>query len=233
LTEDKVIIDDIPSATYHDGGQIAFGSDGMLYLTTGDAEEPDNAQNLNSLSGKTLRITDDGAIPSDNPFGTAIWSYGHRNAQGIAWDDAGRMWQTEHGRTSGVLSGYDELNQIVAGANYGWPSSQGTTVLGGTTGPAIQSGSTNTWAPSGLAYDDGSLYFAGLRGESLYVADVAEDGSIADFRQYFEGVYGRLRAVTLGPDGFLYVTTSNRDGRGTAGTGDDKIIQIAPDFLHE
>lgn len=230
LTEDKVIIENIPSAIYHDGGQIEFGSDGMLYLTTGDASTPELAQNLASLGGKTLRLTPDGDIPSDNPFGTAVWTYGHRNAQGIAWDDQGRLWETEHGR-SGALSGYDELNLIVEGANYGWPDSQGDTVLSGTVGPKRHSGASSTWAPSGIAFESGKLYFAGLRGESLYEAGVGADGSITSFEAHLTGTYGRLRAVVLGPDGFLYITTSNQDGRGSPRAGDDKVLRVHQDFL--
>lgn len=230
LTFEKVIMDNIPSAIYHDGGQIAFGPDGMLYLTTGDASTPATAQNLSSLSGKTLRLTADGGIPSDNPFGTAVWSYGHRNAQGIAWDAQGRMWQTEHGR-SGATSGFDELNLIEKGKNYGWPTIEGSETAAGMVTPARNSTASVTWAPSGIAYVNGTMYFAGLLGSSLYAADIGADGKVTGFRQYFKGTYGRLRGVVLGPDGFLYITTSNRDGRGTPAAGDDKIIRIAPDFL--
>jgi len=230
LVLDAVILDGIPSAIYHDGGQIAFGPDGMLYVTTGDANDASSAQDLSSLAGKTLRITPDGGIPSDNPFGNAVWSYGHRNPQGIAWDDFGHAWATEHGR-SGASSGYDELNLIAKGGNYGWPDSQGSTVAAGTIGPVRQSGATTTWAPSGIAYASGTLFYAGLLGESLYAADVDGGGKVTGFRQYFKGTYGRLRGVVLGPDGFLYVTTSNRDGRGTIVAEDDRIIRVAPGFL--
>ncbi|MEO5927362.1 MAG: PQQ-dependent sugar dehydrogenase [Patescibacteria group bacterium] len=230
LTFDKVILDSIPSAIYHDGGQVTFGPDGMLYLTTGDANTSENAQNISSLAGKTLRLTPEGGIPSDNPFGTAIWSYGHRNAQGIAWDAQGRMWQTEHGR-SGAVSGYDELNLIEKGKNYGWPTIEGGETRAGMVTPAKNSSSVVTWAPSGIAYVNGTLFFAGLRGESLYAADVNAEGAITSFRQYFQGTYGRLRGVVVGTDGFLYLTTSNRDDRGTPRAGDDKIIRVSPAFL--
>src|SRR5688572_8316615 len=191
LVEDKMILDGIPAAIYHDGGQIAFGPDGMLYITTGDANSPDLAQDLSSLAGKTLRVTPEGGIPSDNPFGTAVWSYGHRNAQGIAWDAKGRMWQTEHGR-SGALSGYDELNLVEKGKNYGWPVIQGDATAAGMVRPVHHSGPNVTWAPSGLAYVGGKLYFAGLKGETLYEVSVDESGSvILQFLPHFAGAYGR------------------------------------------
>ncbi|MEK7102721.1 MAG: PQQ-dependent sugar dehydrogenase, partial [Patescibacteria group bacterium] len=230
LIADKIIVRDIPAALYHDGGQIAFGADRMLYITTGDAETPALAQNLNSIAGKTLRFTPDGEIPSDNPFGTSVWSYGHRNAQGITWDAQGRMWETEHGR-SGALSGLDELNLIEKGKNYGWPTIQGDETRAGMVTPVRHSGATTTWAPSGIAYLNGSLFFAGLRGSSLYEARIGTDGKVTAFKAHFANQYGRLRAVVVGNDGFLYVTTSNRDGRGTVRAGDDKILKINPEFL--
>jgi glucose/arabinose dehydrogenase len=229
--EDKVILDDIPSQIYHDGGRIAFGPDGMLYVATGDAGNSRNAQNTSSLSGKILRITADGGIPADNPFGNAVWSYGHRNVQGLAWDDKGRLWATEHGR-SGAQSGFDELNLIVKGGNYGWPDIQGDQKKAGMITPVINSGPDVTWAPSGLAWLDGSLWFAGLRGETLYEAVPSADGKSVDFREHLKGQYGRLRAVQpIG--GRLYVTTSNTDGRGKPRPGDDRILEIDPAFFRQ
>lgn len=230
LIDEKVIVDGIPAALYHDGGQVAFGPDGMLYLTTGDAESPALAQNLNTLAGKTLRFTPDGAVPADNPFGTPIWSYGHRNAQGIAWDAQGRLWETEHGR-SGALSGLDELNLIEKGKNYGWPTIQGDQMQAGLVTPVKNSGPNYTWAPSGIAYAGDRLFFAGLRGSALYEAVLGADGKITDIRRHLEKAYGRLRAVVVGPDGYLYISTSNRDGRGTPSAGDDKILKVYPEFL--
>lgn len=227
LIEDRIIIEGIPAAIRHDGGQVAFGPDGMLYITTGDASHPDLAQDLTSLAGKTLRLTPDGAIPSDNPFGTAVWSYGHRNVQGIAWDDRGRMWQTEHGS-----SAYDELNLVEKGKNYGWPVIRGDETRAGMVRPVLHSG-TDTWAPSGLAFADGKLFFAGLRGSTLYEATPGDGNTIAKLRAHFAGVYGRLRAAVVDLDGFLNVSTSNRDGRGTVQTGDDKILRIYTEFLRE
>jgi len=232
LTERAVIIDAIPAGTYHDGGRIAFGPDGTLYVTTGDAQTPELAQDTASLAGKILRVNDDGTIPVDNPFGNAVWSYGHRNPQGIAWDDRGRLWSTEHGR-SGALSGFDELNLIEKGKNYGWPDSQGDTVLPGTTGPVRHSGASDTWAPAGIAFWDGSLFFAGLRGSSLYEANISADGDTSALTAHLRNDYGRLRAVTVGPDGELYVGTSNKDGRGSPKEGDDRILRVERGFFRE
>ncbi len=229
LTNDKVIIDNIPGAIYHDGGRMAFGPDNLLYITTGDATVSANAQNKNSLAGKILRLHDDGAIPPDNPFGTAVYSYGHRNPQGLAWDGSGQLWETEHGR-SGVASGLDEINRIEAGANYGWPDSEGDTVKSGTIGPVRHSGSMTTWAPASAAIIGNRLFFGGLLGEALYEAQL--DGkNIVGLKTHFKGELGRIRTVRVGPDGLLYLTTSNRDGRGSPLAGDDKIIRVNPALL--
>ncbi|MDO8669652.1 MAG: PQQ-dependent sugar dehydrogenase [Candidatus Buchananbacteria bacterium] len=223
LTEKKIILDNIPADQYHDGGRIAFGPDRKLYITTGDAGQSKEAQNLNYLGGKILRLNDDGSIPSDNPYGTAVYSYGHRNPQGLAWDESGNLWATEHGR-SVPLSGYDELNLIKKGGNYGWPNVQGKQEKEGMISPVIQSGADKTWAPAGTVYLDGQIFFTGLRGESLYQFNIGTKKLTAHFFKE----YGRLRALTIGPDGFFYLSTSNRDGRGTVNDGDDKIIKINP-----
>lgn len=229
LTDRKVIIENIPGAPYHDGGRIAFGPDGMLYITTGDAGNEDSAQNTKSLAGKILRLDEDGGVPKDNPFNSAVYSYGHRNVQGIAWDKAGQLWATEHGR-SGIHSGFDEVNKIVKGANYGWPLIQGDESQEGLVAPDLHSGASETWAPSGMAYLREHLVFAGLRGESLYVAEISR-GKVEGLKVYLRGEYGRLRSVTVGPDGMLYVLTSNRDGRGKFEASDDRIIKINPEAL--
>lgn len=226
LFDKKIIIQNIPGAPYHDGGRLAFGPDGYLYITTGDAGDSNLAQDLNSLAGKTLRLRDDGEIVLDNPFGTAIYSYGHRNSQGLAWDSKGRLWATEHGR-SGVKSGMDEINLIEKGKNYGWPTIEGDATRSGMVTPIANSGPNETWAPAGMAFWDNSFFFGGLRGESLYEAKLTGPASVslvAHFRQEF----GRIRAVALGPDGYLYITTSNTDGRGSVRSEDDKIIKINP-----
>jgi len=150
LSNRTVILDGILASSNHDGGRMAFGPDGMLYITTGDAEQPDLAQDTRSLNGKILRINPDGSIPPDNPFGNAVYSYGHRNPQGLAWDAAGRLWSTEHG-PSGLQSGFDELNLIIKGVNYGWPLIRGEQTRSGMQVQLIQSGASDTWAPAELA----------------------------------------------------------------------------------
>lgn len=223
LSDKTIIIDNIPGAKFHDGGRIKFGPDNKLYITTGDATERDSAQDLNYLGGKILRLNDDGSIPEDNPFGTVVYSYGHRNPQGITWDDKGNLWATEHGR-SVPLSGYDELNIIEAGNNYGWPIIQGAEEKEGMVTPVIQSGADFTWAPAGAAFWDESIFFAGLRGEALYEFNI----KTKELKTHFFKDYGRLRAVVLGSDKFIYISTSNTDGRGNINKEDDKIIKINP-----
>jgi glucose/arabinose dehydrogenase len=173
-----------------------------------------------------LRLTSDGKIPDDNPFSNAVYSYGHRNVQGLVWDDQGQLWATEHGR-SGVRSGYDEINKIDKGMNYGWPNIEGDETQSGMVGPVVHSGASETWAPSGMTYLNGKIIFAGLRGESLYIGEV-ERGGITNLEAVLRGDYGRLRTVTVGPDGMLYILTSNRDGRGQPDSSDDRIIKLDP-----
>lgn len=225
LREDKIIVDRIPGAPNHDGGRIKFGPDGYLYITTGDAQEPSLAQDRNSLAGKILRVTRDGDPAPGNPFGTRIYSYGHRNPQGITWDNQGRLWETEHGS-----SATDELNLIEAGKNYGWPEIRGDQTRAGMVSSVIQSGS-QTWAPAGTVFylpdgkqGNGSIFFAGLRGSALYEYKINEKRLV----EHFKNEYGRLRDVVVGPDNMLYVTTSNRDGRGDPRQDDDKILRINP-----
>lgn len=228
LYEEEVILDNIPGAKYHDGGRIEFGPDGYLYITAGDASNSDLSQEVDSLAGKILRITADGGVPDDNPFNNPVYSYGHRNAQGIDWDSRGNLWATEHGR-SVTASGLDELNLIKAGKNYGWPLIQGDETDPEMVTPVVNSGPDETWAPAGLEYYNGSLYFAGLRGQGIYEAVIDEDtGKVDEMKIHFVEDFGRLRAVKAGPDGYIYITTSNRDGRGNPKEGDDKIMKINP-----
>lgn len=226
LDDRTVILAGIPAAPFHDGGRIEFGPDGLLYVSTGDAGSSGRAQDRRSLAGKILRVTDDGGPAADNPFGTTVYSFGHRNPQGLAWDAEGRFWATEHGR-SGLRSGMDELNRIEKGSNYGWPEIEGDAAAPGMELPITHSGPDYTWAPSGLAYRDGALFFGGLRGEALYEARIAGDG-VAELRAHFVGEFGRIRDVRIGPDDRLYFTTSNRDGRGRVREGDDRIVRVDP-----
>lgn len=223
LSNRTSIINGIPGASYHDGGELAFGLDGKLYAGTGDAGVTELAQDTSSLAGKILRLNDDGTIPNDNPFNNPVYSYGHRNVQGFTWDDEGNMWATEHG-PSGVQSGYDELNLIEPGNNYGWPLVRGDDTGEGLIPPIAHSGSDETWAPGGIAYADGSLYFMGLRGSRIYQADIKSQGSV-ELTTHFADEFGRLRATSV-RENTLYFSTSNTDGRGTPQENDDKIYAV-------
>ena len=225
IEDRKEIISGIPGAAFHDGGRIMFGPDGYLYITTGDATNEELSQDVSSLAGKILRVDQNGNIPPDNPFENAVYSHGHRNSQGIAWDGEGRLWATEHGR-SGAQSGLDELNLIEKGRNYGWPVIEGSEAKEQMEPPIIQSGSDKTWAPAGAVFFNGSIFFAGLRGEALYKYDLKEKS----LTEYFKNEFGRLRAVAL-HDNFIYLSTSNKDGRGTIRERDDKIIRISMELF--
>lgn len=217
LSERFVIVEDILGSSIHDGGRIKFGPDGKLYITTGDAGIPEISQNLESLNGKILRLNDDGSIPDDNPFGNSVWSTGHRNAQGLAWDSHGRLWSTEHG-PSGSETGNDEVNLIEPGKNYGWPLLRGMQTREGFTPPVIESGRNDTWAPSGAVIVDDVLYFAGLRGAAIYRVPV--DGMGMDtFEVLFKDEFGRIRNVVVSPEGQLWIMTSN-------GAGVDQVIAL-------
>lgn len=228
LTDPTPILTGMPGAGFHDGCRIAFGPDGMLWVTMGDAGDRSAAQDLSSLSGKIHRVAGDGSVPADNPFEGPVWSWGHRNPQGLAWDAAGRLWSTEHG-PSGMGSGFDEVNLIRRGANYGWPRITGDETSGDMVPPVLHSGD-DTWAPSGAAVLDGRLFFGGLRGEALYEAPIRGE-ELAGLRVHFLEEYGRIRAVRAGPDGMIYFATSNRDGRGRPREGDDRIVRVDPGAL--
>ncbi len=221
LINKQVIIQDIPGGSIHNGGRIKFGPDGFLYISTGDAGISDLSQDKSSLGGKILRLTDEGEIPLDNPFSNSpIYSYGHRNPQGLAWDKQKRLWATEHGQTAN-----DEINLIQPGRNYGWPTIQGDEKAENMETPYLHSGG-ETWAPSGANILNNSLFFTGLRGQSLFELEINDKNKILN--RYFERNFGRLRDVVLGPDGFLYLLTSNRDGRALPNKNDDQIIRVNP-----
>jgi len=230
LESPETIIGELPGASYHDGGRIEFGPDEKLYITVGDATNEKWAQKTDILAGKILRLNANGSIPEDNPFNNSVYSYGHRNPQGLVWMES-QLWATEHGR-SGLRSGMDELNRIEKGKNYGWPDIEGNETQEGMEMPKIHSGSDTTWAPAGAAYADGSIFFAGLRGSTLYEAEI-EDGEVQKLGGHFQDQFGRLRAVVKGPNGNLYFTTSNTDGRGNPRTGDDKLLRIDPRLLEQ
>lgn len=227
VSDEKTLIDKIPGAANHNGGRLKFGPDGLLYVTTGDAQEPSRAQDTKSLAGKILRVKSDGSKPADNPFDNLVYSYGHRNPQGLAWDSKGQLWSTEHGR-SGAQSGLDELNMIQKGHNYGWPTIQGDQTKSGMETPKLNSGNT-TWAPAGAAFIGDSIFFGGLRGKTLYEAVVKGIG--VTLQEHSKELFGRIRDVVVGPDNMLYITTSNQDGRGVPNDSDDRVIRLNPQKL--
>ena len=218
----EVILDGIPQGFIHDGGRLQFGPDGYLYASTGETGNDILAQDKGSLGGKILRITPAGEPAPGNPFpGSPVWSYGHRNVQGLAFDDRGRLWASEFGQDR-----FDELNLIKAGDNYGWPVVEGRGDHRGMVDPQIV-WDPSVASPSGLAYLDGHLWLASLRGMRLWRIDVT-DGRATHPADFFVGDYQRMRTVAVTPDGRLWVTTSNRDGRASPSAGDDRILLIDP-----
>jgi len=228
---DRVLIDKIPGGRIHNGGRIKIGPDGKLYMTTGDAGNSALAQNITSTAGKILRIELDGSIPEDNPnVNSPVYSLGHRNPQGLAWNSRNILYASEHGQTA-----HDEINIIQPGANYGWPLVQGNEdskeVI--VQKPLIHS-EEETWAPSGIAFVEqgplqGKLLVATLRGEQLLTISLNGKGTkVNSVDSWLKNRYGRLREIIQGKDGAIYLTTSNRDGRGNPNIGDDRIIRIIP-----
>ncbi|MFI5529683.1 PQQ-dependent sugar dehydrogenase [Kitasatospora sp. NPDC051853] len=211
------VLTGIPKAGNHDGGRIAFGPDGLLYVGTGDAGRREASQDRSSLGGKILRLTPDGAPAPGNPFpGSPVYSLGHRNVQGLAWDDRGRLWAAEFGQNT-----WDELNLVRPGVNYGWPVVEGRAGREGYADPVAQWKPTEA-SPSGIAYADGAIWLAALRGTRLWRVPV-DGGSPSS---YLDGAHGRLRTVLAEPDGTLLLTTSNTDGRGEVRPGDDRVLRV-------
>jgi len=214
------VLTGIARAGNHNGGRIAFGPDGMLYATTGDAGDRNSAQDPSSVNGKILRMSATGEVPADNPTpGSRVYSLGHRNPQGIAWDASGTLWAAEFGQDT-----WDELNAVTPGANYGWPLVEGIGSDPRFTNPVAQ-WRTDDASPSGLAFVRGTFFMAGLGGERLWSIDASTDPVTT--ASWFVGEYGRIRDVTAGPDGSLWMLSSNTDGRGDLRSGDDKLIQVS------
>ncbi|MBP9664355.1 MAG: PQQ-dependent sugar dehydrogenase [Pyrinomonadaceae bacterium] len=243
LTEPKVIIEDIPGAPNHAGMRARIGLDKKLYITTGDATDWNAAQKLDSLAGKTLRLNDDGTVPQDNPFvkregaRPEIWSYGHRNAQGLAWQPgSGVMFQTEHGPSTfeGKGSGGDEVNIVERGANLGWPEIHHNETQAGMVSPLLEY--SPACAPASGAFYNGSqfpifkgnFFFGCLRGTRV-IRVILDGRKVVRQEDLLAGTFGRIREVAEGPDGYIYFSTSNRDGRGTAAKDDDRIMRLIPE----
>jgi glucose/arabinose dehydrogenase len=221
LKPGPVIVKGIAKAQNHDGGRLAFGPDGYLYISTGDAGLPDVAQDKSSLSGKILRVTSSGAAAPGNPFpGSRVWSLGHRNVQGMAWTRAGAMYASEFGQNT-----WDELNRIEPGRNYGWPVVEGIERRAGFVDPIVQWPTADA-SPSGIAVGaDGAVYMAALRGQSLWRIPLDSKGKAGDPQRLLQSEYGRLRTVVSAPDDRLWLVTSNTF-RGPPKPGDDRIIVL-------
>ncbi|WP_047982385.1 PQQ-dependent sugar dehydrogenase [Ornithinibacillus contaminans] len=214
--EEAVLVDNIPGGEINNGGRIQIGPDDKLYATTGDTGNGELAQDLDSLAGKILRLELNGEVPEDNPFEDSyVFSYGHRNSQGLTWDENGNLYSSEHGE-----NGHDEVNLIEAGKNYGWPVIQGDEEAPDMETPVYHSGD-DTWAPSGMAFKDGRLFIASLAGQKIFTYDLA-NGEIQDF--YDEA--GRLRDVFIGEGDALFTITNNHDERGEPTEKDDRLISI-------
>ena len=227
LTDELILIDNIPGAIWHDGGRIKFGPDEMLYITTGDATNANLSQDPASVAGKILRINSDGTIPNYNPFNSPVFSYGHRNPQGLAWNENGILVSSDHGPSGERGYAHDEINVIERGKNYGWPTIVGDSNDIAYTNPILHSGDI-TWAPSGLLYYNsdkisewkGKFLVATLRGEHVMVLDLdLENDLVNSAEKIFQGDYGRIRNLVQGPDGDVFMLTSNGNN--------DKILQIS------
>ena len=217
----RAVLTGIPTSVHHHGGRLLFAPDGTLFVSTGDAERSSLAQDRGSLAGKVLRIRPDGRAAAGNPFGNRTWSYGHRNVEGLAFDAAGRLWATEFGDKR-----VDELNLIAKGRNYGWPRVEGRSGDDRYTGPKATWSPTSTCSPAGLAITRSTAFTGALQGRCLF--SVPLDGTDAGKPvAHFSGDHGRIRNVVVAPDGALWMTTSNTDGRATPGKDDDKILRAS------
>jgi glucose/arabinose dehydrogenase len=236
-----LIIENIPAAQFHAGCRLRFGPDGKLYITTGDATEPDTAQKLDSLGGKILRLNDDGTVPSDNPYvgqkdaRPEIWTYGHRNPQGLDWQPGTNvLFETEHGPSGGdAPGGGDEVNIIEKGKNYGWPVIHHRDARAGLESPlleytpAVAPASGMFYRGSGFPQFRGNFFFGNLRGQTI-IRVVLDGRRVVSQERMLERQYGRIRDVAEGPDGAIYFSTSNRDGRGSPTDDDDRILRLVP-----
>jgi glucose/arabinose dehydrogenase len=237
--DEELLVGAIPGSSIHDGCRLKFGPDGMLYASTGDASSRQLAQDLDSLAGKILRLRPDGGIPADNPFGPGsyIYSYGHRNPQGLAFRPTdGRLFSTEHGPSGEAgLRAYDEVNVIEAGANYGWPEVVGAPGLVGFVDPlttypgvAVPPSGATFYSSDVIPSWNGNFFFTSLGAQHLQRIILDQCDRPAAIERLFVEGFGRLREAIQGPDGYLYVATSNRDGRAQPRPGDDRILQIVP-----
>jgi glucose/arabinose dehydrogenase len=242
FTEDKTIVDHVPGTALHSGMRCRFGPDGKLYVTTGDSTDWNLAQQTDSLAGKTLRLNDDGSIPADNPFvgkqgfRPEIWTYGNRNSQGLAWQPGtGLLFETEHGPSAfeGKGVGGDEVNILESGKNYGWPEIHHTMTKEGMVAPLLEytpacaPGSAMFYSGTQFPGFGGNFFFGCLVGKRI-IRVVLDGRKVVSQENLLEGTYGRIREMEQGPDGYIYFSTSNRDGRGSPASDDDRIMRLVP-----